>query len=177
MSSFPSKLLIILGIIILFFGFNLIWQRYSPKKLEFNNYSNSFGYTTAGAIPKQIIIPSLKLSLPIYPAQIHSKYWDATDKGVSYLVSSPIPGSKGNSIVYGHNWQSLLGSLPKIKPNDKIEVILDSGEKKIFKVQSTAIVGPDQTSILKDSTDARITIYTCTGFLDSQRFVAVATLL
>ena len=82
----------------------------------------------------------------------------------------------GNSVLYGHNFPSILGSLTKIKPNDKIEIIMSNGEKKIFTVKYTSIVGQDQTHILSQTKDARITVYTCTGFLDTKRFVATAIL-
>lgn len=110
----------------------------------------------------------------MYPAQIENNKWEATTKGVSYLVTSPVPGNAGNSIIYGHNWGNLLGSLSKIKPGQKIEIVLDDNEKRTFIVEHTSIIGPDQTSVLEDTSDRRITLYTCTGFLDSKRFVVTA---
>jgi LPXTG-site transpeptidase (sortase) family protein len=78
--------------------------------------------------------------------------------------------------LYGHNWSALLGSLPKIKPGDKIKIILSNGQEKNFVVKYTSIVAPSDTKILSDSADSRITLYTCAGFLDSKRFVATALL-
>ncbi|MGB2731849.1 MAG: sortase, partial [Microgenomates group bacterium] len=51
-----------------------------------------------------------------------------------------------------------------------------NGMKRTFIVQVTANVSPDQTNVLKQSHDKRLTLYTCSGFLDTQRFVVVATL-
>ncbi|HVT01499.1 MAG TPA: sortase [Patescibacteria group bacterium] len=176
MASFTSKSLTLIGLLTLLFGFSLVWQRYSPKKLTFQNYQSDTTYLVSKKAPAEIIIPRLNINLPIYPAEIKNNAWEATNKGVSYLISSPMPGDTGNSVIYGHNWESLLGRLPNIKPKDKIEVLMNNGDKKTFIVMATALVDPDQTSILKSSMDKRITIYTCAGFLDSKRFVATAVL-
>ena len=171
-----SKILILTGIALLIFGSYLIFQRYNPQRLGFNNVPPvNFG-TSAGIFPKEVTIKNLGIRLLVYPARIKDNKWEATTKGVSYLVTSPVPGDRGNSIIYGHNWSNLLGKLPKIKPGEKIEVLFDNNKKRTFIVEYTSVVGPDQTHILSQTTDARITLYTCTGFLDSKRFVATATL-
>lgn len=173
--NFLSRLLTIAGLIFIMFGLYLLSQRYSPNKLSFNDLSANT-VSVSGQMPEKIVIPSLNLNLPVYPAQIKDNEWEATAKGVSYLISSPVPGEIGNSVIYGHNWSSLLGPLVRIKPGDKIEVVMDSGDKKTFVVNFTTLVDPSQTGILAASDDARITIYTCAGFLDSKRFVATAIL-
>ena len=116
------------------------------------------------------------MDLEIIPSKITNNTWEATSQGVSHLSSSPIPGEKGNSILYGHNWTNLLGNLTKIKPGAEINIILKNREKKIFIVEYVSIVGPNDTQILADTDDTRITLYTCTGFLDSKRFVVTALL-
>lgn len=172
--NFP-KVLIVLGFILFFFGGYLAYQRYSPKNLEFKDFKASNANSTQTQ-PVRIIIPTLGIDSGIFPAQVSNGNWEATTNGVSYLSSTPVPGSQGNSVLYGHNWPSILGSLPKIKPGDEIVVALNSGQKKTFVVSFTSVVSPNQTDILKETSDARITLYTCTGFLDSKRFVATAIL-
>lgn len=175
-TSFVSKFLICIGIILILFSGYLVTERYSPRRLEFKDFNLS--QTVSSKItPVRITIPSLNIDNGIYPARIDNGKWEATKEGVSYLSSSPVPGSAGNSILYGHNFQSILGNLTKIKPGDKIEILMSDGEKKIFKVKFTSVVDPDQTHILSQTADNRITLYTCTGFLDSKRFVATATLV
>ena len=170
-----SRLSILTGVFLLIFGAYLIFQRYNPQKLGFNN-APSLSITSSSTFPREIIIADLNIKLSVYPAQIGENRWEATTKGVSYLVTSPVPGEVGNSIIYGHNWPNLLGALPKIKPGQKIEVVFDNNEKRTFKVEHTSVVGPEQTSVLENTPDKRITLYTCTGFLDTKRFVATAFL-
>lgn len=159
----------------LVFGVLLIAQRHNPKRIEFENFSTHSSSPKTLA-PIEIVIPSLDIHLPIYPSKITNNKWEATEKGISYLSDSPIPGDLGNSILYGHNWENLLGNLPNIKPGEKIYVLLSNKYKKTFVVQYVSIVSPDQSEILNKSSDARITLYTCTGFLDTKRFVVTAIL-
>ncbi len=172
--NFP-KVLIVLGFLLFSFGGYLTYQRYSPKNLEFQGLQVSKNVSSNEA-PVRISIPSLNIDNAVFPASIKKGNWEATTKGISYLSSTPVPGQSGNSILYGHNWPSILGNLTKIKPGEKIEIVMNTGGRKVFTVKFTSVVDPSQTHILSQTTDARITLYTCTGFLDSKRFVATATL-
>lgn len=173
--NFASKILIASGFLLILFGGHLVIDRYSPKSIEFKDLSVN-QVISSNVTPIRIIIPSLNIDNGIYGAKINNGQWETTQKGISYLLSSPVPGGIGNSILYGHNWPSLLGNLTRIKPGEKIEIVMSNGKKKTFVVQFTSIVDPNQTHILSQTSDNRITLYTCTGFLDSKRFVATATL-
>lgn len=127
-------------------------------------------------MPAKLIIPALKLELPISPADIRGTRWEASTTGVSHLATSPIPGEVGNSVLYGHNWPNLLGNLPKIKLGQRLGVIFQDGSEKEFTVILTQTVDPNQTGILSPTEDIRVTLYTCAGFLDRKRFVVTAVL-
>lgn len=124
--------------------------------------------------PKLIIIKDIGVNLPIIPAKHPTTKWETTTEGVSYLESSPIPGQVGNSIMYGHDWGSLLGNLPKARPGMTIKIIYDNGTSSDFVITHTQEVTAHETSILKDTQDTRITIYTCIGLFDNKRFVVTA---
>lgn len=125
--------------------------------------------------PIGLVIKSVGIELPILPARIQrGGVWESTPRGVSYLSSSPLPGESGNSILYGHNWPNLLGSLPQVKPGSSIEIVFADGSRKKFVITFTSLVTPDQSHILAPTADSRITLYTCAGFLDSRRFVVTA---
>lgn len=177
MKAFASFLKI-LGLSLILFGIALFIQRNSPYRISFNNYAPPLEKMCVNRpfTPTIIRIPSLKKVLPIIPATVQNNTWDTTDRGVSHLVTSRIPGEVGNSILYGHNWESLLGGLQNIKTGTDIEIEFNDGTKRVFTVQTSAHVSPNQTDILKQSHDKRITLYTCSGWFDSQRFVVVATL-
>lgn len=171
-----SKFLILLGVILFAFGVFLIWQRSTPAHLSFNINNVPAARVTFPdtRYPVRLVITDLSIDLPIYPASIHNGNWEATAQGVSYLVASARPGNIGNSIFYGHNWRSLLGSLTSAKKGQEVKVIFSDGDQRKFLIDSTQVVTPDETNVLSQTKDHRITIYTCTGFLDSKRFVAIA---
>ena len=54
---------------------------------------------------------------------------------------------------------------------------MSNGEERNFLVEYTSVVDPNQTYILSQTKDKGITLYTCTGFLDTKRFVVTATLI
>lgn len=122
-------------------------------------------------------IPSLDLSLPIKNARIINRKWDFNGEGVFYLEQSPIPGDIGNSIIFGHNWPNLLGNLKNAKKGDVINITFNNGDIKKFEIFESYTVTPDQTHILNQTEDTRLSVYTCTGFLDSKRLLVVAKLV
>jgi LPXTG-site transpeptidase (sortase) family protein len=167
-----------LGICLFLFGIYLLSLRYDRTHLIARNTPSLQNVDTLSTriYPVRIRIPSIGVDVPIIGSRIIDGEWQTTTQGVSYLETSPIPGFVGNSILYGHNWPVLLGNLPKISVGDKIIVSYLPNHTETFTVGLTARVSPKQVSILANTTDRRITIYTCDGFLDSERFVATAFL-
>lgn len=170
-----SHLLIIAGILLYAFAAYQIALRENPKRLAFDTYS--YGHSVNNkTTPTEITIKDLGIDVPLIPATVTNQTWQTTTAGASYLSSSPMPGSKGNSIIYAHNWKSLFGNLVNAKIGQEVTVTYPDHTKKTFVIVYTSVVSPDQSTILAPSSDKRITLYTCTGLLDSKRFVAVAIL-
>lgn len=171
------RFLIIFGIACYAFGIYLIWERNNPNRLAFAGYEVSHEVAENNSnLPTRIVIRDLGIDLPVFPAKREGEKWETINNGASYLVSSPIPGEVGNSIIYAHDWTSLFGPLLNVRDGDEIEVEYADKTSKIFVVKYTSVVPYDKSSILSATEDRRITLYTCTGFLDSQRFVVVAYL-
>src|SRR5205085_1705665 len=163
-----SNVFLLMGIFCFIFCSYLLFERLVPRNLSFNGKLDSPAISAySNKKPVEIIIPSLSIDLPIIPSKITNNTWETTMKGVSYLTSSPIPGNKGNSILYGHNFWNLLGKLPQSKPGQEIDIVYSDRSEKKFVIQYTSVVSPNQIDILKPTQDNRITIYTCTGFLDT----------
>jgi LPXTG-site transpeptidase (sortase) family protein len=165
---------------LIYFGifFILIWQRNNPLRIAFAEYtaSNDKCISNKRALPKTIRIRDLGIDLPISESQIVDQKWEVSDNSVSHLESSPLPGEVGNSILYGHNWNNLLGNITKAKEGQELSVIFNDGSEKKFVIKYLVEVDYDQKEVLAPSQDRRITIYTCTGFLDYKRFVVTALL-
>lgn len=151
-----------------------LWQKYNPTPLISYPEDVIKQNPNHDLLPKMLLIPDVGIHVPVIPQKMEKTTWPQTTKGVSYLRNSPIPGSIGNSILYGHNWTNILGKLSQVRPGMKIYIEQWNGTYMPFTTIYTLTVNSHETSILKSSTDKRITLYTCTGFLDSKRFVVVA---
>ncbi|HUQ85833.1 MAG TPA: sortase [Candidatus Limnocylindrales bacterium] len=172
-----SKLFIFIGILCYILGIYNIWLINDPKRLSFQNYTYAqVPQSVEKVLPTKISISNVNITLPLIPSSIIDDKWETTDIGASYLSSSPVPGEVGNSVIYGHNWASIFGNLISIMPGDEVLIEYQDKTTKTFIVKYTSTVKPETTSILAPTSDKRITLYTCSGFLDSERFVAVAIL-
>lgn len=170
-----AHLLIFFGVLALLFSGVLFYQRYNPDRLAFADTSE-FGNAALNSevFPISIAIENVGIDVPLHPAEITGTTWSDTKEGASYLTSSPLPGTSGNSIIYGHNYPVIFGSLTKVIPGDIIKVGFSDGSTAEFEVLYTTTVPSSQTGVLAQTEDARLTVYTCTGFLDSKRFVVTA---
>lgn len=160
----------------LFAGF-LLAQRYGLT-LYFDDYTPPGASATPSAgpsgMPVRLRLPSVSLDLLVVPAYKTGSRWPTTSRGISYLASSPLPGEIGNSIFYGHNWSRILGQLKNSRPGDPLAIVYSDGRTNTFTIQEVKTVGPNATEILDPADFPQITLYTCTGFLDTRRLVVTA---
>ena len=169
MKRILGALYILISLTLLSYGGWLILERTRP-------ISTGIPYLNAASSPDimfTIKIPSASIELPAFSAVIHDATWQTTKRGVSYLSTSPLPGEQGNSVLYGHNWPNLLGNLHKVKPGDVI-FVTRANKTSRFTVRYVAVVHANEYSVYQATTDTRITLYTCTGFLDRDRLVVTA---
>lgn len=167
MKRIIGALYLVLSLLLIGYGISLVRERTRPISQE-ATVQRLFGNQLF-----TLSIPSAGISLPAYGATIQGTTWQTTKHGISYLSTSPLPGETGNSVLYGHNWPNLLGSLHTVKPGDALFVTAENSTQR-FIVRYVAVVGPNEHSVYAPSNDTRITLYTCTGFLDRQRLVVTA---
>lgn len=151
----------------------LLIQKYNPNRLIFRGkYEHT--YAKQAPYPQTLSIPNSDIFVPIISVEETKTKLPTTEQGVAYMTSSPLPGQKGNSVLYGHNWSSILGYLNKTRIGDEVIITYQDGEVALFKVVFIGIVTPDQTHIIEPSSDTRVTIYTCSGIFDEKRLVVTA---
>lgn len=177
MRRFFAKSFMLVGIVSLLYSLFLVYQRNNPQRLSFPGYVWENHLQESGELaekPEYLQIKDLGIILPVIPAQVKKDAWETTKKGVSYLTSTPLPGQVGNSIFYGHNFRNLLGNLTEAKPGQMVEVIFTNGRSEKFMIEYVQVVDSGKVSILQQTEDRRLTVYTCTGFLDRKRLVVTA---
>lgn len=171
--------------ILFFVGVTLIlislgWQFYQSRVLSFNSPTNNYQtynqppLRNNAKIPQTISIPELEISQPIIESDIKNGVWEINDNGASHLRSSARPGENGNIIIYGHNKLKLFGKALALKKGDLIDITTNDGQIHTYQIFDTETVDPSDISVLNPTTEETLTFYTCTGFLDSKRFIIKA---
>lgn len=179
MQAKPAKLD---GIILIFIGVTLIssflfWKGYGfyqKTVLSFNKAPSLSAQAYEGVRPSKIIIDSAKIDIPITQSEIVNGVWEISDSGASFLKGSSAPGFGGNIVIYGHNRRAIFGRLKSVKKDDEVRVLNENGEMFKYKVTEILTVNPDQIEVVSPTNQEVLTIYTCTGFLDSKRLVVKA---
>lgn len=124
--------------------------------------------------PSKLYIPNMDRVLYVSDGYAQGNRWTVSETGVSYLTTSSLPQEAGNTVIYGHNRQGILGGLWRVHEGDYLYVILQDGQFVKYQVAKREEIKPTQVEILNQTDDSRLTLYTCSGFLDTARFVIVA---
>jgi LPXTG-site transpeptidase (sortase) family protein len=131
---------------------------------------------TAEILPTRLVLPNVNIDIPITPGSVLDGNWQLSAKSVS-LLQIPLQGSNERGyVLYGHNWPVLLGNMRKVKVGEQLSLNYPDGESKEYAVTSVFRVDADQLSILDLAKPDTLVLYTCIGFLDSQRLVVLAQL-
>lgn len=161
-----GPMLVSIGLFLLFYERTILSFKRTPEKAVL-----TVGRKPA---PARIIIDDLGINLPVAESQIVSGIWEISSKGASHLDISARPGENGNIVIYGHNRKVIFGSLPYIWVGDTIKIVNAEGQTFKYKVVNKATVKPDNLEFVLPKSEEVLTVYTCNGFLDTTRFVAIA---
>lgn len=124
-------------------------------------------------LPDNINIQDLNINLPVEMSSIVNGIWEIKKQSANFLDTSARPGEGGNIVIYGHNTNQVFKQLVKIQPAALITLTTQSGTYT-YQVKERSIVNPSQIEVVMPTNYEVLTVYTCTGFLDSQRFVVRA---
>ncbi len=125
-------------------------------------------------LPTHIAIQKAHIDLDIYPTVIRDNTWEVDENGASYLSTSSRPGENGPIILYGHNTYNRFGPIRWLRSGDQISITTSDSQTHNYVITQTLTVKPSQIDVLSANTETLI-IYTCTGVLDSLRFIIKAT--
>lgn len=130
---------------------------------------------TANRLPKPThIFVKWRLDVPIDEAVAVNNNWTISPNHASWLSQSARPGEPGNIIIYGHNKRDILGNIRVFTGGEEIVLTLEDGSQKTYIVQSVTEVSPKNTQYLQPTNTEILTLYTCSGFLDQNRFIVRA---
>lgn len=149
-----------------------LYYQYRQRILSFNAVPIEIQTVTERSPePQKLRIESQNLELPITQSKIHNGVWEIAEATANHLELSARPGEKGNVVVYGHNKPEILGHLHQVQIGDTIKVTNQAGQEFVYQIEGKKIVNPDKIEAVLSTNYEKLTIYTCTGFLDSKRLI------
>lgn len=122
-------------------------------------------------IPLNITIDRLNLTLPIKEATVSANDWQVYDDAVSWLKGSGNLGG-GNIVLYGHNSKTFFGKIIQLGVGDQI-VVSGAARDKIYIVEKSYQTNRWDLSAITAS-DEQLTMYTCSGWFDANRWFVIA---
>lgn len=137
--------------------------------IDKNDQSNQ---VSAAEIVK-INITKINLDLEVEETLIKNGVWEISNSKASHLKNSAVPGQDSSIIIYGHNKTKIFGLIRDLKMGDNITLQTTDQKSHQYQVTEIMVVSPKDVQILNEKSETLI-LYTCTGFLDSQRFVVKA---
>lgn len=123
--------------------------------------------------PKRILIPKYKLDLSVIEAKAINGFWELSESSASHGVGSGNPGEKGNIVVFAHARDELFGPIRDIKKGDAIYLLTKNSWHE-YRVSETKLVDPNQIEVIAPTPKETLTLFTCSGFLDSKRLIVKA---
>ena len=155
--------------LILIFG---VYRVYSLKLLSFGR--PTAGIVSTGPAPVKIDIPKVNLHLPVSETTVTDGTWEISPDGASHWDNSANPGEAGNIVIYGHNKTNLFGPIRWLSLGDEIILTDAQGNEHNYRITETVTVPPTQTEYILPKDEEILTLYTCTGLFDSQRYLVIA---
>jgi sortase A len=184
------------GVVLLVFiilNFSFFW-----KQLEFylSGHTSTFRNPSAATDkktmePNLLVIESLNIKVPIIYVEGKTEkiYQEALKNGVVHYPGTANIGELGNAYIFGHSsdyvwskgeYKTIFALLPKIKTGDEIVASNQAGEKFIYKVIETKVIGPKDLSVLDQQQNKRRLLTLQTSYplgTALKRFIVVAELL
>jgi len=111
------------------------------------------------------------ISVALEPASISDGVWTVSENAANYLTQASMPGEGGNVVIYGHNKREILGNLTAVSLGDTIEVVMSDGGLHAYEVIEKMTVANDDVEWLMPTESEVLTVYTCTGWLETKRLI------
>lgn len=162
-----------IGILLTISGVSYVWHEQTKYSFAFSPSSQALK-ANESSLPTNIYIPAINVSLPIDEGNVVAGIWEVSPTHATHLASSSDPGQKGNIVIYGHNKDSIFGQLRDVKIGDRIVVTTQNGLAHFYSIRMIKTVSPSEIQVVEPTDTETLTVYTCTGFLDSRRFVLQA---
>ncbi|MBE5906118.1 MAG: class D sortase [Lachnospiraceae bacterium] len=182
-----ATLFIVVGAVLLLGSVAVSVMQYQSKKIQVKQFHKVMHEVRAakerGNKPKKVKLPQGVLYVLRIP-KIDTE--DPVKEGVSksalaaalgHESSTVNPGETGNCVIAGHRnytFGKFFNRLDEVECGDRIYI--DTPEETYtYQVQSVKVVEPTEISILENTSEEQLTLYTCTPiYIATHRLVVIA---
>ena len=145
-----------------FYAFETVEARrfQAEQAVEFARAARAYAPVTvrAGRLLGMLDVPRLKLTAPVIEGDDEA----TLKRAAGHLPDTALPWELGNTAIAGHR-DGLFRPLKDIKVGDEIR-FRSSRDEFRYRVTGTAIVEPDDVSVLQPRGAASLTLITCYPF-------------
>jgi LPXTG-site transpeptidase (sortase) family protein len=180
MDKKPSKLA--LGIALFAIGLILLSKSqeantvssrtFANEPVNVQGFNNEDGLQST-PVPKKVVIPALGIDLEVERSAIVDGYWKVYEDKAGWGEGSGYPGQIGNQVIFAHARKGLFLPLQSIKVGENIYVLTDTSWF-VYEVYERKEVNPNQTEVIEPTDEEILTLYTCSGYEDSNRLIVKA---
>jgi LPXTG-site transpeptidase (sortase) family protein len=125
-------------------------------------------------VPQKLIISKLGVEMMVEPASVKGNDWGIFDQKASWLSTSGTLLS-GNMVIYAHNNRSSFGELNQLEIGD--EIVVENDQVRVLFAIKEMKEGKATDIQYVTQKEGRLTLYTCSGPLDTKRFFVMATVV
>ena len=132
----------------------------AEQAVEFARAAGAYAPVTvrSGGLLGMLDVPRLKLTAPVIEGDDEA----TLKRAAGHLPDTALPWEQGNAAIAGHR-DGLFRPLKDIKVGDEIR-FRSSRDEFRYRVTGTAIVEPDDVSVLEPGSAASLTLITCYPF-------------
>ncbi len=148
-----------------------IW--FQPSRTTTSFPSSSTPQQLSNNLPDNTLyIKKLKIQAPIiWSVDGFNKreYFKALEDGVAHFKGTPLPGQKGNCVIFGHssfyknakgNYKFVFKELNRLNAGDKIKITYNK-QLFVYTVKEKKIIAPTDFSIFAPSAKEKVALLTC----------------
>lgn len=133
--------------------------------------------TEVSFLPERIVMDKANIDLPVVYAPLKNGTWEVTPKVANYAEgTSQINQKEGNVGIFGHARKDAFLRIKQLQPKDEV-IVYGKGYKATYTVASIDKVAPDAVEVFYPQKEPTLTLTTCEGRFDEQRYVVKAKLI
>lgn len=130
-------------------------------------------------VANTLVVPSMSVNGVVY----EGKSADTLDNGIWRIPGTSTPDKGGNTVLAAHRWKwgpqsgKSFYDIDKMNVGDQLTINWD-GKDYTYQVSNITTVTPDKVDILKNTSESKLTLFSCAPLFSSKyRIVVEANLI